>query len=57
MIVKIVYDELVTVLGSEKSDLNLSNVPPIKILVIGLQGSGKTTTSAKLGHFLEKKII
>ena len=56
MIVKIVYDELVTVLGSEKSDLNLSNVPPIKILVIGLQGSGKTTTSAKLGHFLEKKL-
>jgi len=56
MIVKIVYDELVKVLGSEKSDLNLSNVPPIKILVIGLQGSGKTTTSAKLGHFLEKKL-
>src|SRR5210317_891448 len=56
MIVKIVYDELVKVLGSEKSDLNLSNVPPIKILVIGLQGSGKTTTSAKLDHFLEKKL-
>ncbi len=56
MIVKIVYDELVQVLGSEVSNLNLNNVPPIKILVVGLQGSGKTTSSAKLGFYLQKKL-
>ena len=56
MIIKIVNDELINVLGSEKSDLNLENVPPVKILVVGLQGSGKTTTTAKLAHFLQKKL-
>jgi len=56
MIIKIVNDELINVLGSEKSDLNLENVPPVKILVVGLQGSGKTTSTAKLGHFLQKKL-
>ena len=56
MIIKIVNDELINVLGSEKSDLNLENVPPIKILVVGLQGSGKTTSTAKLAHFLQKKL-
>ena len=56
MIIKIVNDELTRILGSEKSDLNLSNVPPIKILVIGLQGSGKTTTTAKLAYHLQKKL-
>ncbi len=55
MIIKIVNDELIKVLGSEKSDLNLSNVPPVRILVVGLQGSGKTTTTAKLGYYLQKK--
>jgi len=56
MIIKIVNDELINVLGSEKSDLNLENVPPVKILVVGLQGSGKTTSTAKLGHFLQKRL-
>ena len=56
MIIKIVNDELINVLGSEKSDLNLGNVPPVKILVVGLQGSGKTTSTAKLAHFLQKKL-
>ena len=56
MIIKIVNDELINVLGSEKSDLNLENVPPIKILVVGLQGSGKTTSTAKIAHFLQKKL-
>jgi len=51
MIIKIVNDELIRVLGSEKYDLNLSNVPPVKILVVGLQGSGKTTSSAKVANF------
>ena len=56
MIIKIVNDELINILGSEKSELNLGNVPPIKILVVGLQGSGKTTSTAKLAHFLQKKL-
>lgn len=55
MIVKIVFDELVKVLGDEKKEINLKAVPPIKILVVGLQGSGKTTTSAKLAKYLEKQ--
>ena len=48
MIVKIVYDELVQLLGDKKSDLNLNAVPPVSIMLVGLQGSGKTTTAAKL---------
>ena len=55
MIVKIVHDELVRVLGDEKKDINLNVVPPVKILVVGLQGSGKTTTTAKLAKYLEKQ--
>ena len=54
MIVKIVYDELVQVLGDKKSDLNLNAVSPISIMLVGLQGSGKTTTAAKLAQYLEK---
>ena len=57
MIIKIVNDELIKVLGSEKSELNLGNVPPVKILVVGLQGSGKTTSTAKISSFFTKKII
>ena len=54
MIVKIVYDELVQLLGDKKSDLNLNAVPPVSIMLVGLQGSGKTTTAAKLAQYLEK---
>ena len=57
MIIKIVNDELIKVLGSEKSDLNLSNVPPVKILVVGLQGSGKNNFNSKISSFFTKKII
>jgi len=54
MVVKIVYDELVSFLGDKNSEINLKAVPPVSIMLVGLQGSGKTTTSAKLARFLEK---
>ncbi len=54
MVVKIVYDELVSFLGDKSSDVNLNAVPPVPIMLVGLQGSGKTTTTAKLAKFLEK---
>ena len=55
MIVKIVSDELIKILGEKNQDLNLNSVPPISYLLVGLQGSGKTTTAAKLAKFIEKK--
>lgn len=54
LVVKIVHDELVKLLGSEDGDLNLNVVPPAVILMAGLQGSGKTTSSAKLAKMLGK---
>ncbi|WFW29874.1 MAG: signal recognition particle protein [Wolbachia endosymbiont of Menacanthus eurysternus] len=54
MIIKIVQDNLVTILGSEKSELNLAVKPPAIIIMVGLQGSGKTTTSGKLALRLKK---
>ena len=54
MIIKIVYDEIVKILGDTKSDLNLNAVPPVCFMLVGLQGSGKTTTAAKLARYLEK---
>ena len=53
-IVKIVHDVLVETLGSENSKLDLGS-PPAPILMVGLQGSGKTTTSAKLGLMLQTR--
>ncbi|MDE5062620.1 signal recognition particle protein [Wolbachia endosymbiont of Drosophila tsacasi] len=55
MIIKIVQDNLVAVLGSEKSDLNLAVKPPAVIMMVGLQGAGKTTTSGKLALKLKKQ--
>ncbi|MGA1464188.1 MAG: signal recognition particle protein [Bacteroidetes bacterium] len=52
---KIVYDELVHVLGEEKVDLNVSPKPPTIILIAGLQGSGKTTFAGKLARYLKKE--
>jgi signal recognition particle subunit SRP54 len=54
MLVKIVNDELVTILGEKNQELNLKAVPPVSILLVGLQGSGKTTSAAKLAKFIEK---
>lgn len=54
LVVKIVHDELITTLGGQGSELNLNAVPPAVILMVGLQGSGKTTTSGKLAVRLKK---
>ena len=54
MVVKIVHDELIATLGTEGVELNLAAVPPVAILMVGLQGSGKTTTSGKLAVRLKK---
>jgi signal recognition particle subunit SRP54 len=54
MIVKIVYDELVNILGSKNEELNFKAVPPVSLLLVGLQGSGKTTSAAKLAKLIGK---
>ncbi len=54
MIIKLVQDELIKILGSENKSLNLSSSQLTKILFCGLQGSGKTTSIAKLSYLLKK---
>ena len=54
MLVKIVHDQLVEVLGGKVEEINLKAVPPASILLVGLQGSGKTTTAVKLAKNIEK---
>ncbi|WP_457755867.1 signal recognition particle protein [Thermodesulfatator indicus] len=54
-LIKIVHEELIHTLGDSAVPLNLSGPKPIPILLVGLQGSGKTTTAAKLARFLKKK--
>jgi signal recognition particle subunit SRP54 len=52
-LVKVVYDELTTMLGEQREGLKLSSVPPTVVMMVGLQGSGKTTTAAKLARKLK----
>src|SRR5690606_20358473 len=52
-LVKIVHDELVAMLGEKQAPLAFASVPPTVILVVGLQGSGKTTTAGKLARRLK----
>src|SRR5688500_8500420 len=54
-LVKIVYDELTAMLGAQREGLKLSSVPPTVVMLVGLQGSGKTTTAAKLALKLQKE--
>ncbi len=54
-LIKIVHEELVHTLGDQAVPLNLTGPRPIPILLVGLQGSGKTTSAAKLAKFLKKK--
>jgi signal recognition particle subunit SRP54 len=55
MVVKIVNDELVAMLGSEAQPIDLNAAPPVGILMVGLQGSGKTTTTAKIAYRLKTR--
>src|SRR6059058_4546643 len=55
MVVKIVHDELIATLGAEGQSLDLNAVPPVPVMMVGLQGSGKTTTTAKLARRLTQR--
>ncbi len=55
MVVKIVHDQLVETLGSDSQSIDLNAPPPIAIMMVGLQGSGKTTTTAKLARRLTER--
>ena len=55
MVIKIVNDELVRVLGSDAQGIDLAATPPVVMMLVGLQGSGKTTTTAKLGKRLQER--
>jgi signal recognition particle subunit SRP54 len=55
MVVKIVHDELVATLGSDGQSIDLNAVPPVAIMMVGLQGSGKTTTTAKLARRMTQR--
>jgi signal recognition particle subunit SRP54 len=55
MVVKIVHDALIEFLGQEVVDIELRATPPVVILMVGLQGSGKTSMTAKLSNYLTKK--
>jgi signal recognition particle subunit SRP54 len=55
MVVKIVHDELIATLGSDGQSIDLNAVPPVAIMMVGLQGSGKTTTTAKLARRMTQR--
>jgi signal recognition particle subunit SRP54 len=54
-VVKVVHEELISLMGDVNPGLSLSYKPPIPFMLVGLQGSGKTTTAAKLGKYLKDK--
>jgi signal recognition particle subunit SRP54 len=56
MVVKIVHDHLTEMLGAEASAINLAAAPPAVVLMVGLQGSGKTTTTAKIAVHLRDRM-
>jgi signal recognition particle subunit SRP54 len=55
MVVKIVHDELVATLGADAEPIDLAAAPPVAILMVGLQGSGKTTSTAKIAYRLRNR--
>ena len=56
MVVKIVHDQLVETLGASAQPIDLNAAPPVAIMMVGLQGSGKTTTTAKLAKRLSETL-
>ncbi len=54
-VIKIVHEELITLMGSENSKLEIASAPPTVIMMVGLQGAGKTTHSGKLASYYKKK--
>jgi len=56
MVVKIVHDELVATLGSDAKPIDLNAPAPVAIMMVGLQGSGKTTTTAKVAKRLAERV-
>ena len=61
MVVKIVHDQLVQTLGADSQGIDLNAAPPVAVMMVGLQGSGKTTTTAKVARRLadrqKKKVL
>ena len=55
MVIKVVHDELVRTLGAEAEPIDLIAAPPVVMMLVGLQGSGKTTTTAKIGRRLQNR--
>jgi signal recognition particle subunit SRP54 len=55
-VVKVVRDELLKILGTHQSKLRLANEPPSVVMIVGLQGSGKTTSTGKLANYLSKQM-
>lgn len=55
MVVKIVHDEMVALLGADNTELSFTGTPPVVYLMVGLQGSGKTTSTAKISKYLTDK--
>lgn len=54
-IIKIVNEELISLMGTDDKGINFAKVPPTKIMLVGLQGAGKTTMAGKLGQYLKKQ--
>ena len=55
MVIKVVHDHLIEVLGPETANLEFHAAPPVSVMIVGLQGSGKTTTTAKIGNWLTER--
>lgn len=56
-VIKIVQDELTQLMGGENSTIKMANKPPTVVMMVGLQGAGKTTTTGKLALLMRKNII
>ncbi len=55
-VIKLVHEELVVMMGDQAAQLDLKSAPPVIIMLVGLQGSGKTTTAGKLARYLKQEL-